>query len=128
MRERLTFVDGRSLPIVAHEDGRVRVWPFAGGLVSASLARALTRPGHASARWDDFSVSVRATSTETVARAIAEINPADACPSLPEDMAAALKFSMCLPSRIVAAVLEARIAVPDAVAEILSRPTRQLRV
>ena len=24
-------VDGRSLPIVANEDGRVRVWPFAGG-------------------------------------------------------------------------------------------------
>jgi ATP-dependent helicase Lhr and Lhr-like helicase len=80
VRDRLAFVDGRSLPIVANEDGRVRVWPFAGGLASASLARALTLRGLASARWDDFSVLVRATSTETVARAIAEMNPADACP------------------------------------------------
>jgi len=48
--------------------------------------------------------------------------------SLPEDMATALKFSLCLPDSIAAAVLGARMAVPDAVAEILSRPTRQLRV
>jgi ATP-dependent Lhr-like helicase len=128
VRERLVFVDGRSLPTVANEDGRVRVWPFAGGLVSASLARALTLPRLAYPRWDDFSVSVRATSTEAVARAIAEINPADARPSLPEDMVTALKFSLCLPDSIAAAVLGARMAVPDAIAEILSRPTRQLRV
>ncbi len=127
VRERLAFVDGRSLPIVANEDGRVRVWPFAGGLASASLARALILPGLASARWDDFSVSVRATSTEAVARAIAEMNPVDARPSLPEDMATALKFSLCLPDSMAAAVLGARMAVPDAIAEILARPTRQLR-
>jgi ATP-dependent Lhr-like helicase len=128
VRERLAFVDGRSLPIVASRDGRIRVWTFAGGLASASLAQALTLPGLASVRWDDFSVSMRATSTETVARAIAEIDPADARPPLPENMAAALKFSVCLPNSIAAAVLRARTAVPEAVAEVLSRPTRQLRV
>jgi ATP-dependent helicase Lhr and Lhr-like helicase len=127
VQERLAFVDGRSLPIVASKDGRVRVWHFSGGLASASLARALTRPGLADVQWDDFSVSVRAASPETVARVIVEINPGDARPRLPKDMAAALKFSACLPNSITAAVLKARTAVPDTVAEILLRPVRQVR-
>jgi ATP-dependent Lhr-like helicase len=127
VRERLAFVDGRSLPIVAEGDNQVRVWPFAGGLASASLARALTRPGLANSQWDDFSVSVRAASAETVARAIAEIDPGDANPPMPADMSTALKFAACLPNSVAAAVLRARTAVPDAVAEILSRPIRQLR-
>jgi len=127
VRERLAFVDGCSLPIVASTDGRVHVWHFAGGLASASLARALTLPGFGNAHWDDFSLSVRATSTDTVARAIAEINPTDAHPRLPEDMGAALKFSACLPNSIATAVLQARTAVTGAVADILSRPVRQLR-
>ena len=128
VQERLAFVDGRSLPIVANKGGQVRVWHFAGGLASASLARALNVPGVANAQWDDFSVSVRATGTETVAQGIAEINPADARPPMPEDMSTALKFSVCLPKTIATTVLAARAAVPDAVAEILSRRTRQLRV
>lgn len=127
LRERLDLVDGRSLPIAANKDGRVRVWHFAGGLASASLVRELTRSGLPNAQWDDFSLSVRAK-TETVARAIAEINPTDARPGLPEDMAAALKFSACLPSSIAAAVLKSRTAVPDAVAEICSRPIREVRL
>ncbi len=127
VRERLAFVDGRSLPIVADGDGQVRVWPFAGGLASASLARALTLSGLSSIRWDEFSVSVRATSAEAAGRALANIDPADAQPPLPEDMSAALKFGACLPNSVAAAVLQARTAVPDAVAEVLSRPIRQLR-
>jgi ATP-dependent Lhr-like helicase len=127
VRERLAFVDGRSLPIVASKDGQVRVWHFGGGLASASLARALTRPGLANSQWDDFSVSVRAASTESVARAIAEINPADANPPMPAGMSAALKFSVCLPDSIARAVLSARTSVPDSVSEILLRPIRHLR-
>ena len=127
VRERLAFVDGRSLPIVADGDDQVRVWPFAGGLASASLARALTLPGLASAQWDEFSLSVRARSTDTVARAIATINPADARPSLPKNMSTALKFGACLPNSLATAVLRARTAVPAAVAKILSRPIRQVR-
>jgi ATP-dependent Lhr-like helicase len=126
IRERLAFVDGRSLPIVAEEDNQVRVWPFAGGLASASLARALTLSGLSSIRWDDFSVSVRAISAETVAQAIAKINSAEARPSLPEDMSTALKFSACLPNSVAAAVLRARTAVPGPIAEILGRPIRQI--
>jgi hypothetical protein len=87
----------------------VCVWHFAGGLASASLARALTLPRlTTNAQWDDFSVSVRAATTETVARAIAKINSADARPHLSDDMAVALKFSACLPNAIAAAVLQAR--------------------
>ena len=126
VRERLAFVDGRSLPIVADGGSEVRVWPFAGGLVSATLDRALARSGLASTRWDDFSTSVRATSTDPVARAIAKINPTYASPRLPANIAAALKFSSCLPNSITAAVLCARTAVPDVIAEDLSRPIRQL--
>jgi ATP-dependent Lhr-like helicase len=127
VRERLAFVDCRSLPIVAGNDDRVRVWHFAGGLASVSLARALSLTGSARAQWDDFSVSVRATSTGPVARAIAAVDPADAGPPLPDDMAAARKFSICLPKSIAAAVLGARTAAPEAVAAILSRPLRQVR-
>jgi ATP-dependent helicase Lhr and Lhr-like helicase len=126
VRERLAFVDGRSLPIVADGDNQVRVWAFAGGLASASLECALARSGLASTRWDDFSISVRATSTDPVARAIAKINLADASPRLPPNIAAALKFSSCLPNSIAAAVLQARTAVPDAIAEVLCRPIRQI--
>jgi hypothetical protein len=127
VRDRLTFVDGCSLPVVA--DGRdvVRVWPFAGGLASASLARAFTERGLRPLRWDEFSVSVRGTSTEPVAQAIAGIDPANAWPALPDDMADALKFSECLPNSTSAAVLRVRTAVPDAIAEIVSRPIRLLR-
>jgi ATP-dependent Lhr-like helicase len=128
VRERLAFVDGRSLPIVAEGNNQVRVWPFAGGLASASLERALTRSGLASTRWDDFSTSVRATSTDAVAWAIAKINPADASPRLPANIAAALKFSSCLPNSIAAGVLHARTAAPDAVDQVLSRPIRQIRL
>jgi ATP-dependent helicase Lhr and Lhr-like helicase len=127
VRERLAFVDGRSLPIVAEGENHVRVWSFAGGLASASLERALAQSGLASTRWDDFSTSVRATSTDPVARAIAKINPADASPRLPTNITAALKFSSCLPNSIAAAVLRARTAVPDVIGEVLSRPIRQLR-
>ena len=127
MREQLAFIDARSLPVVADRNGAVSVWHFSGGLASASLARALASYGLTFFRWDDFSVSVRATNAETVARAIAKINSAEAQPSLPEEMSTALKFSACLPTSIAAAILRARTAVPTAVAEILSRPIPQLR-
>lgn len=127
VREQLAFIDARSLPVVADRNGAVSVWPFAGGLASASLARALASHGLTFFRWDDFSVSVRGTNAETVARAIAKLNSTEAQPLLPEDMSTALKFSACLPNSIAAAVLRARTAVPTVVAEILSRPIPQLR-
>jgi hypothetical protein len=42
-------------------------------------------------------------------------------------MAAALKFSACLPNSVTAAVLHARTAVPDGIAEVLGRPIRQIQ-
>ena len=48
IRERLAFVDGRSLPVVFEEDRRVRVWCFAGGLATAALAR--SSPGRRGCR------------------------------------------------------------------------------
>jgi ATP-dependent Lhr-like helicase len=127
VREQLPFIDGHSLPVVTNGKYRVQVWPFAGALASASLARALSLTGFTSIHWDDFSLAVRATGAEPVARAIAKINSADARPLLAEDMSTALKFSACLPNSIAAAVLRARTAVPAAVAEILSRPIHLVR-
>jgi hypothetical protein len=117
--------------LLAEEFGRRHfadlVAAFTTRLILAVFARALSLTGSAAAQWDDFSVSVRGTSTGPVARAIAEIDPADAGPPLPDDTTAALKFSICLPQSIAAAVLKARTAAPEAVAEILSRPFRQVR-
>jgi hypothetical protein len=70
---------------------------------------------------------MRAESIDAVARTIEGMNLADAHPRLPDDMATALKFSICLTNSVAAAVLMARITVPDAIVEIFSRPIRQHR-
>ncbi len=59
LRDRLQFVDGHSLPLVSDGIDRVTVWLFAGGLVSASVARALRDEGLSVVGWNDVSVAVR---------------------------------------------------------------------
>ena len=50
-RDDLEFIDGHSIPMVADGMGDVIVWLFAGGLVAASAARALTQGGILVADW-----------------------------------------------------------------------------
>jgi hypothetical protein len=47
---------------------------------------------------------------------------------LPEELGAALKFGLCLPPCVAEAVIVARTAVPEVVANVLARPQRSIRV
>lgn len=124
IRERLAFVDGRSLPVVLEEARRVRVWCFAGGLATAALAQCLRRIGTAVASHDDFSISVKASDSALVADALTRMDVSSVQPNLPDDIASALKFSLCLPDQVIRAVLSLRLADTASVSEILSRSTK----
>ncbi len=128
IRERLAFVDGRALPIVFDNNGRVRVWCFAGGLASAALACALRLRGLAVADWDDFSISLHRPTPDEIATALASIKLSEARPELPDDLGKALKFSACLPDEVIRAVVETRLGDPAGVSAALSRPTKLVRV
>jgi ATP-dependent Lhr-like helicase len=126
IRERLEFIDGNCLPLVSDGVDHVTVWLFAGGLVSASVARALTEGGISTTGWDDVSVTVRARDVATVSLALAKIDPYTARPALPEDMVAALKFGLCLPPHVAEAVLVARTSNFGEIAQTVSRPARRI--
>jgi hypothetical protein len=126
IRDRLEFIDGQSLPLVSYGAGRVTAWLFAGGLVSASVARALTAGGLSTSGWDDISVTARTGDIETVDRALAKIDPATAHPALPGDLSTALKFGLCLPSDVAEAVIIARTSNAEDVADAISRPHRRM--
>jgi hypothetical protein len=126
IRDRLDFVDGHSLPLVSDGIGRVTAWLFAGGLVSASVARALTGGGVPTAGWDDVSVTVRTGDVELLGRALANVDPAAAHPALPEDLLTALKFRLCLPPHVTESVIIARTSNPTEVADAISRPLRRI--
>lgn len=124
LRDDLPFVDAASLPLVADGGRRVIVWPFAGGLASASVARALAKAGLHVARWDDLSMTVDATDVRAVSQALHGLDPTQAHPDLPEDLQSALKFGLCLPPAVSEAVLIARSSVPDVVTDRLRRRHR----
>jgi len=124
IRTSLPFVDGETVPVVSNADGSVKVWSFAGGAASASLAREFSLQGAAAVGFDDLSISVRGADIADIAAKLAKVDPHLACPRLPDDIPAALKFGLCLPDRLAAQVLAARSADADAVADVCSRPTR----
>ena len=124
MRDRLCFVDGKSLPLVSSGEGNVVLWLFAGGVASASIARALNEGGMRTVGWDDLSVTVQVPDIETVRRELVKVDPAAAHPALPDDMSARLKFGSCLPDRIAEEVIVARTSARVAVSNALSRPMR----
>src|SRR5262249_42809461 len=59
IRERLPFIDGKSIRVVSDGEGTSHIWTFAGGLANAALAQGAF--GHTT-RWDDFSVRLRSGS------------------------------------------------------------------
>lgn len=124
LRDRLSFVDAASLPLVADGGRRVVAWLFAGGLASASVARALAVAGFHVPRWDDLSVTVDGADVRAVGRALRGLDSTQAYPDLPEDLQSALKFGLCLPPAVSRAVLIARSSVPDVVADRLRRRHR----
>jgi ATP-dependent Lhr-like helicase len=124
IRARLQFVDGLSLPVVSNGLDRVTAWLFAGGLVSASVARALGEDGLRVAGWNNVSVVVRAHDLERVSRALHNVDVATAHPAIPGDLPNAIKFGLCLPGDLAEAVIVARTSRPGEVAKPLSRNQR----
>lgn len=105
IREELEFVDGASNVVMSDGTGHVVTWLFSGGLVSASVARSMGEAGLPITTWDDVSVTSAADDPRAVRRTFLAIDPADAHPALPEELGAALKFGLCLPTDIVKEVL-----------------------
>jgi ATP-dependent Lhr-like helicase len=126
VRANWEFINGCSLPLVSDGDGKVTAWLFAGGLVSASLARVLSHAGITTAGWDDVSVTARTNDIEMLSRALLQIDPSAAHPALPPDIAIALKFGLCLPAHVAEAVLVARTSRPNEVSDAVSRPLRRI--
>ena len=126
VRANWEFIDGHSLPLVSDGEGKVTAWLFAGGLVSASLARGLSQVGMSTAKWDDVSLTVLAGEIDAVGRALAMIDTTVAHPALPEDIAGALKFGLCLPPDVAEAVLIARTTKPMDVAAAMARSQRRV--
>jgi hypothetical protein len=122
------FIDGHSLPLVSDGEGTVTAWLFAGGLVSASLAHGLSQAGVATASWDGVSLTARTGEIDTLSRALSAVEAATAHPALPEDLASALKFGLCLPPYVAEAVLGARTSKPDDVTAAMARPQRRILV
>ena len=120
------FIDGHSLPLVSDGEGKVTAWLFAGGLVSASLARGLSQAGLSIAGWDDVSLTARAGDIDTVSHALSLIDFTIAHPTLPGDIAGALKFGLCLPPYVAEAVLVARTSRPQDIADAMGRPQRRI--
>ncbi len=127
VREDLAFVDAETLPVVADAGHHVVVWLFAGGLASASIARALALAGLHVVRWDDLSVTLDTADVRAVSQALHDLDPTQAYPDLPEDLALALKFGLCLPPAVAKAVLIARSSASDAISSIRRR-NRHIRV
>ena len=126
IRERLSFVDGKSLPLVSDGVGHIVAWLFAGGLVSASIAQALSEDGMTTVRWDDLSVTVKSPDADTLRRGLAKVNPDKARPALPDNMSAELKFGICLPDHIAKEVIFARTSAPVQISLALSRHPRTI--
>ena len=126
IRADLEFIDGYSLPLVSDGRGKVTAWLFAGGLVSASLARVLSHASMTTAGWDDVSVTAKTGEIEVLCRALSQVDPATAHPALPADIATALKFGLCLPASVAEAIIVARTSKPNEVADAMSRPQRRI--
>jgi ATP-dependent helicase Lhr and Lhr-like helicase len=126
IRVRFEFIDGQSLPLVSDGIDRVTVWLFSGGLVSASVARALSNYGLPVTGWDGVSVTVRVNDLEWVSRSLKDLNVTAAYPALRGDLETALKFSLCLPPQLTEAVIIARTFRPEEVACSLSRGHRRV--
>ena len=114
-REELAFVDGETMPIVTDGAGRVTIWAFAGGTASASLSAGLEERGLSISNSDGFSISVKTGDGALVAKVLDSIDPRCIRPRLPEDLADALKFSLCLPNGMLRDVLEGRVSDPAGV-------------
>jgi hypothetical protein len=112
------------LPVVASASGRIVIWTFAGGAATASIAAGLRAQRLPVTGSDDLAITLRSTDLDGVANALRNIDPSSMHPSLPYDLATALKFGLCLPPEIIGSVLKARTSDTASVASTLRRELR----
>ncbi|TIM62034.1 MAG: hypothetical protein E5Y58_31720 [Mesorhizobium sp.] len=75
IRDRLSFVDAYSLPVVSDCEGRITIWAFAGGAATASIAAGLAEQGLSVIGFNDLSISLRTGDLEQAAKALRKIDP-----------------------------------------------------
>ena len=126
IQDDLSFIDYKSLPVVHSRDGHTTVWLFGGGLASASVARALSLTAYRVTGWDDFSVTVRSSTSEEIARAVRAISLPEAYPKLPDDIRSGLKFGFCLPEHLAEQVIKVRTQATDVVSDRIARRMRNV--
>ncbi|MGJ5080238.1 DEAD/DEAH box helicase [Bradyrhizobium sp. HKCCYLS3013] len=124
IRDQLAFVETDTLPVVASANGRIVIWTFAGGAATASIAAGLTAQRLPVTGSDDLTITLRSKDLDGVAKALRNIDPSSIHPRLPDDLATALKFGLCLPPETIGSVLKARTSDTAAVAATLRRDLR----
>ncbi|MFK4511800.1 DEAD/DEAH box helicase [Bradyrhizobium daqingense] len=128
IRDQLAFVNTETLPVVASANGRIVIWTFAGGAATASIAAGLTVQRLPVTGSDDLTITLRSKDLDSVAKALRNIDPSSIHPRLPDDLATALKFGLCLPPEIIGSVLMARTSDTASVAATLRRELRLISV
>jgi hypothetical protein len=120
IREQLSFVEGTKIPIVDNGQDNFSIWTFGGGLTNAALAEALPVP---TARSDDFCISIKARSATTIIDAFSKIDGLCIQPSISSALIRELKFTSCLPEKIAASTIGARLLDRDGIKATLARET-----
>lgn len=121
IREQLSFVDGTKIPIVDNGQDIFRIWTFGGGLTNAALAEAFPGP---TARSDDFCISVKARSATAAIDAFSKLGASCIRPSISSALIKELKFTSCLPEKIAASTIGARLLDRDGIKATLTRKTK----
>jgi ATP-dependent Lhr-like helicase len=127
LREKMPYIDGESLPIVATGD-EYRLWTFAGGRANAMLANALRNAGIAPRVADNFGVLLRQMDQVGLAAAIDSVNEQSCRAPVDARMLAELKFGICLPERLAKDVLRARLSDFGALQSCLKRSRRWISI
>jgi ATP-dependent helicase Lhr and Lhr-like helicase len=107
IREEFPWISAESTSIVLQPNGELRWWTFAGGIANTLLADAL-KP-HCDVKGDNLSlVFPKATSLDSIAALINEIEPENVTPIPNVQAMENLKFSECLSPEIAAEVFTSR--------------------
>jgi ATP-dependent helicase Lhr and Lhr-like helicase len=124
VKTRLPFVESTTVPVVSNDEGSVRVWTFAGGLVNSALARAT---GGNATRSDDFCITIDPADAAQIYSKLAGLNAEEVRPLVPEKIIEQLKFRECLPDELAMAVVEERLSDLQGIRATLDRPRRIIR-
>jgi ATP-dependent Lhr-like helicase len=121
IREQLSFVEGARIPVLDNGEDNFRIWTFGGGLTNAALAEALPGP---TAHSDDFCISVKARSATAAMDAFSKLDASCIRPSISSALIGELKFTSCLPQKIAAATIGARLLDQNGIIATLARTTK----